>query len=109
MPRPSIRPDDVESVFEASARGVDRQYRLGIRVAEDRAFALAARDVQVIKPKEAEQRIAPMLLSFMNESRRLSNTRMTRELRVRLKYPTPAAMLAAVAPRALRKQLALPI
>jgi hypothetical protein len=59
--------------------------------------------------EEAEQRIAPMLLSFMNESRRLSNVRMKHELHVRLKYPTPAAMLAAVAPRALRKQLALPI
>ena len=58
---------------------------------------------------EAEQRIAPMLLSFMSESRRLSNDRMKRELRVRLRYPTPAAMLARIAPRELRKQLALPI
>lgn len=59
--------------------------------------------------EEAEQRIAPMLLSFMSESRRLSNARMKRELRVRLRYPTPAAMLAAIAPRELKKQLALPI
>ena len=59
--------------------------------------------------EEAEQRIAPMLLSFMSESRRLSNARMKRELRVRLRYPTPQAMLAAVAPRELEKQLALPI
>ncbi len=43
---------------------------------------------------EAEQRIAPMLLSFMSESRRLDNGRMKRELRVRLAYPTPHAMLA---------------
>ena len=43
---------------------------------------------------EAEARIAPALLSFMSESRRLSNTRMKRELRVRLRYPTPQAMLA---------------
>ena len=57
--------------------------------------------------EEAEQRIAPILLSFMSESRRLSNTRMKRELRVRLKYPTPQALLAEVAPRDLRKQLAL--
>ena len=48
-----------------------------------------------------------MLLSFMNESRRLVNGRMKRELRVRLRYPTPAAMLAEVAPRNLKKQLAL--
>jgi len=59
--------------------------------------------------EEAEQRIAPILLSFMSESRRLVNTRMKRELRVRLKYPTPQALLAEVAPRDLRKQLALPL
>jgi nucleoside-diphosphate-sugar epimerase len=56
---------------------------------------------------EAEQRIAPMLLSFMSESRRLVNDRMKRELRVRLRYPTPDALLATVAPRELKKQLAL--
>jgi nucleoside-diphosphate-sugar epimerase len=59
--------------------------------------------------EEAEQRIAPTLLSFMNESRRLSNERMKRELRVRLRYPTPAVMLAGIAPRELKKQLPLPI
>ena len=59
--------------------------------------------------EEAEARIAPMLLSFMSESRRLSNLRMKRELRVRLRYPTPQVLLEEVAPRDLRKQLALPI
>ena len=58
---------------------------------------------------EAEERIAPILLSFMSESRRLANTRMKRELRVRLRYSTPQAMLARIAPRELKKQLALPI
>ncbi len=58
---------------------------------------------------DAEQRIAPMLLSFMSESRRLSNARMKRELRVRLLYPTPAQLLEAIAPRDLKKQLALPL
>jgi nucleoside-diphosphate-sugar epimerase len=57
--------------------------------------------------EEAEQRIAPMLLSFMSESRRLVNRRMKRELRVRLAYATPAALLATVAPRELKKQLPL--
>ena len=57
--------------------------------------------------EEAEARIAPMLLSFMSESRRLANTRMKRELRLKLKYPTPETLLAEVAPRALKKQLAL--
>jgi nucleoside-diphosphate-sugar epimerase len=59
--------------------------------------------------EEAEHRIAPILLSFMSESRRLSNTRMKRELRVRLRYPTPQQLLAEIAPRDLRKQLALPL
>ena len=59
--------------------------------------------------QDAEARIAPMLLSFMSESRRLANTRMKRELRVRLKYATPQALLQEVAPRELKKQLALPL
>ncbi|HEX4882972.1 MAG TPA: SDR family oxidoreductase [Casimicrobiaceae bacterium] len=59
--------------------------------------------------EEAESRIAPMLLSFMSESRRLSNARMKRELRVTLRYPTPQVLLDEVAPRDLRKQLALPL
>jgi nucleoside-diphosphate-sugar epimerase len=59
--------------------------------------------------EEAEQRIAPLLLSFMSESRRLSNARMKRELRVRLRYPTPQRLLEEIAPRDLKKQLALPL
>jgi nucleoside-diphosphate-sugar epimerase len=56
---------------------------------------------------EAEQRIAPMLLSFMSESRRLANDRLKRELRVRLRYPTPETMLREIAPREMKKQMAL--
>ena len=59
--------------------------------------------------EEAEARIAPALLSFMHESRRLSNARMKRELRVRLRYPEPRVLLAEVAPRQLRKQMPLPL
>ncbi|MGE5090092.1 MAG: SDR family oxidoreductase [Candidatus Levyibacteriota bacterium] len=58
---------------------------------------------------EAERTIAPMLLSFMSESRRLSNRRMKRELRLVLHHPTLATALVEAAPRTLRKQLALPI
>jgi len=58
---------------------------------------------------EAEARIAPMMLSFMSESRRLANARMKRELRLRLRYPVPQVLLDEVAPRDLRKQLALPL
>ena len=59
--------------------------------------------------EEAERRIAPLLLSFMSESRRLSNARMKGELRVRLRYPTPQRLLDEIAPRDLKKQLALPL
>ncbi len=56
---------------------------------------------------EAEARIAPALLSFMQESRRLSNTRMKRELRLKLRYATPQAMLAGVVSRATATQMQL--
>ncbi len=68
------------------------------------AFALphAAR----ISRAEAQNVLPPMLLSFMNESRRLTNTRMKQELKVVLRYPTVAyalnqISLAAIKPRYL--------
>jgi nucleoside-diphosphate-sugar epimerase len=42
---------------------------------------------------EAAQLLSPMQLSFMGESRRLVNTRMKRELGLRLRYPTVHAGL----------------
>ena len=42
---------------------------------------------------EVQAAVSPALWSFMNESRRLENKRMKRELRVRLVYPTVAAFL----------------
>jgi len=45
---------------------------------------------------EAQRVLPEMLLSFMNESRRLNNRRMKRELRVRLYYPTVADMLTTI-------------
>ncbi|WP_126447061.1 NAD-dependent epimerase/dehydratase family protein [Sulfuricystis multivorans] len=44
---------------------------------------------------EAQTRLSPQLLSFMNESRRLDNTRMKRELRLKLRYPTVDAGIEA--------------
>jgi nucleoside-diphosphate-sugar epimerase len=58
---------------------------------------------------DAERVIAPVLLSFMSESRRLANDRMKRELRLTLRHPTPHDVLAQTAPRDLGRQLALPI
>lgn len=47
-------------------------------------------------PREEVRRIVPpMQWSFMNESRRLDNTRMKRELRLRLRYPDVATGIAA--------------
>ena len=43
---------------------------------------------------EAAERLSPMTLSFMGESRRLYNVRLKGELRMRLTYPTVAAGLA---------------
>ena len=44
---------------------------------------------------EAAQSLSPMQMSFMAESRRLDNTRLKRELRLRLVYPTVATGLLA--------------
>ncbi|HEU0219554.1 MAG TPA: SDR family oxidoreductase [Gallionella sp.] len=45
---------------------------------------------------EAQRALPETLLSFMNESRRLTNRRMKRELKVKLRYPTVADMLATI-------------
>ena len=42
---------------------------------------------------EATAQLPPMQLSFMSESRRMDNTRMQRELRLRLRHPTVATGL----------------
>ncbi len=44
--------------------------------------------------------VSPMLYSFMSESRRIDNTRMQRELRLRLAWPTPAHFLRHLKPAA---------
>ncbi len=46
---------------------------------------------------EINGRISPGMLSFMRESRRLTNTRMKHELHVNLRYPTVVAGIAASA------------
>ncbi len=51
-------------------------------------FALA-RPPRVTR-REAGALLSPTQLSFLDESRRLVNTRMKRELRVALRYPTVA-------------------
>ncbi|MBI3222116.1 MAG: SDR family oxidoreductase [Nitrosomonadales bacterium] len=51
-----------------------------------------------ISRSEAQRVLPEMLLSFMNESRRLTNRRMRLELKVRLRYPTVPDMLAGMRP-----------
>lgn len=43
---------------------------------------------------EVQRAVSPMMYSFMNESRMLTNRRIKRELKVRLKYPAVADFLA---------------
>jgi len=45
---------------------------------------------------EAQTVLSPMLLSFMNESRRLTNTRLKQELKFVIRYPTVAAALKEI-------------
>lgn len=49
-----------------------------------------------IPRSEAAHQLAPNILSFMRESRRLCNARIKRELHVLLRYPTVADGLAAI-------------
>lgn len=49
-----------------------------------------------ISRAEAQHVLPEMLLSFMNESRRLTNQRMKRELKVKLGYPAVADVLATL-------------
>jgi nucleoside-diphosphate-sugar epimerase len=63
-------------------------------------FDLAADLCGMARPRrigieQARAELSPMQLSFMGESRRLSNARFKRELRLRLRYPTVSQGLLA--------------
>lgn len=47
--------------------------------------------------EELSRQVSPVLLSFMSESRRLRNTRLKRELGVRLRHPDVVAAVQAIA------------
>jgi hypothetical protein len=47
---------------------------------------------------EAQEVLSPALLSFLNESRILDNTRLKSELRARLKYPDVETFLKSLPP-----------
>lgn len=73
----------------------DSQMKMGTYfdvVAQALELPLAPR----ITRAEAQQVLSPMLLSFINESRRLNNKRMKQELKVVLRYPTVAHALQEI-------------
>ena len=53
---------------------------------------------QRLPREQLKVRVSPMMFSFMSESRRLGNTRLRRELRLRLAYPTVHDFLATLHP-----------
>lgn len=55
-----------------------------------------------ISRAEAHEVLSPMQLSFMNESRRLSNSRLKKELKVVLRYPTVAHALEEISLQKIR-------
>ena len=82
-------------VYHAS----DDSARPGLKMAEwfdAVAAAYALPRPRRVSRAEAEKLLAPLTLSFMSESRRLDNTRIKRELRVRLRYPDVAAGLKSI-------------
>ena len=100
-----IHADDLAAaVIKAMQQRLPKQYRI-FNVVDDSELRMGDYFDQVadafglarpprISRLEAQQRITPMLLSFMRESRRIGNARIKRELKVVLKYPTWASLLA---------------
>lgn len=80
----ALEPDAPAGVYNASD---DSELKMGdwFDLVADRAGLPRAPRVA---RAEAEGRVAPGLLSFMRESRRLDNTRLKQALGVRLRYPT---------------------
>ena len=104
-----IHTDDLTAaVFNAMRQRHPKRYRV-FNVVDDNELRMGdymdavadafgvARPPRISRP-EAEGRIAPMLMSFMRESRRIRNARVKRELKLALKYPTLASVLAAIPP-----------
>ena len=73
----------------------DSQLKMG-EYFDEVADAFGLPRVPRIRRAEAQRVLSPMLLSFMNESRRLTNQRMKDELKVQLSYPTVADLLATI-------------
>jgi len=100
-----IHADDLANISVAALRhgkpcrvyhtSDDSQLKMG-EYFDSVADAFALPHVPRVSRAEAQRVLPPMLLSFMNESRRLTNTRMKQELKVVLRYPTVADTLLTV-------------
>jgi nucleoside-diphosphate-sugar epimerase len=75
----------------------DSQLKMG-EYFDSVADAFGLPRVPRISRAEAQRVLPETLLSFMNESRRLTNQRMKQELKMALRYPTVADLLADVKP-----------
>ncbi|MGA8865005.1 MAG: SDR family oxidoreductase [Gallionella sp.] len=73
----------------------DSQLKMG-EYFDQVADAFGLPHVPRVGRSEAQQVLSPVLLSFMNESRRLTNRRIKKELSVKLRYPTVADLLATI-------------
>ncbi len=73
----------------------DSQLKMG-EYFDSVADAFGLPRVPRVSRAEAQSLLSKMMLSFMNESRRLTNRRMKRELKVNLSYPTVGDMLATI-------------
>jgi len=73
----------------------DSQLKMG-EYFDSVADAFGLPHVPHVSRAEAQRVLSPMMLSFMNESRRLTNQRMKRELKVKLRYPTVTDLLVTI-------------
>ena len=104
-----IHADDLaRAAFQAMTQQRPKPFRI-FNVVDDSQlrmgdyFDLVAETFELSRPPrvsraQAEGLIAPTLLSFMSESRRISNARLKRELKFQLKYPTLQSMLTDLRP-----------
>lgn len=100
-----IHADDLARIVTASLRHAkpnrvyhtsdDSELKMGDYF-DSVADAFGLPHVPRISRQQAQQALPKPLLSFMNESRRLTNTRMKRELKIILRYPTVADALKTV-------------
>jgi uncharacterized protein YdaU (DUF1376 family) len=73
----------------------DSQLKMG-EYFDSVADAFGLQRVARVSRAEAQRVLPQVMLSFMNESRRLDNRRMKQELKVKLRYPSVRDLLATI-------------